>query len=86
MKSPPKICPCIGCDAKIPRHMLSCRRHWFMAPKALRDAIWVTVNNDWRAWAKNAQEFVRFIAAKEGRECTATEFDRMAAPQEPAAE
>jgi hypothetical protein len=50
-----------------------------MAPKPLRDAVWATVGKDWTAWAKNAQQFVRLVAEKEGRECTATEFDRLAA-------
>jgi len=78
MPASTKICPCIGCSEKIPHHMLSCRRHWFLAPKPLRDAIWATVGGDWTAWAKNAQQFVRLIAQKEGRECTETEFDRLA--------
>lgn len=73
-----KKCPCIDCDAQIATHMLSCRRHWFMAPKPLRQAIWATVNKDWKSWAKNAQQFVRLIAQKEGKACPSTEFDRMA--------
>jgi len=29
-----------GCNAQVPPAMWGCRRHWFMLPKRLRDAIW----------------------------------------------
>ena len=28
------------CKAEVPRSMFACRPHWFMLPKAMRDAIW----------------------------------------------
>lgn len=33
-------CPANGCTAKVPGSMLFCRKHWFMVPKSLRDAVW----------------------------------------------
>ena len=73
-----KQCPMIGCEERHGRHLFCCRRHWFALPKPLRDAIWATVGKDWIAWAKNGREAVLYIAAKEQRDCAATEFDRLA--------
>ena len=33
-------CHMPNCDAPTPRKMSSCRRHWFMLTKAMRDRIW----------------------------------------------
>jgi len=33
-------CPATGCTRRVGRGMLLCRPHWFMVPKALRDAVW----------------------------------------------
>lgn len=38
----PHTCHAKGCDVRVPPKMLMCRRHWYMVPKALRDAIWDT--------------------------------------------
>ena len=29
-----------GCAAEVPPKMFMCKRHWFMLPKRMRDAIW----------------------------------------------
>ena len=34
------VCHATGCNTKVPPKMLMCRRHWFMVPKPLRDAVW----------------------------------------------
>lgn len=31
-----------GCNAHVPSAAWGCKRHWFMLPKNLRDAIWQT--------------------------------------------
>lgn len=36
-------CPYPGCQQRVPFEQLACRRHWYMVPKPLRDALW-------RAW------------------------------------
>lgn len=33
-------CHAIGCETPVPRKMFMCRRHWYMVPKHLRDAVW----------------------------------------------
>ena len=35
-------CHARGCRAPCPPEHLMCRRHWFMVPKQLRDAVWRT--------------------------------------------
>lgn len=35
-------CHARGCTIAVPPKMLMCRRHWFLVPKALRDAVWRT--------------------------------------------
>lgn len=40
MTSAAHDCPATGCTARVGRGQLMCRTHWFMVPKALRDAIW----------------------------------------------
>lgn len=35
-------CHAHGCQQRVPPKMFMCKRHWFMVPKPLRDAIWAT--------------------------------------------
>jgi len=35
-------CHMTNCNVSVPPEMFACRRHWFMVPKPLRDAIWRT--------------------------------------------
>jgi hypothetical protein len=37
-------CPATGCTRAVSGSMLMCRPHWYMVPKALRNAVWT-------AWA-----------------------------------
>lgn len=67
-------CHAVGCDVRVPPKMFMCKRHWFMVPKPLRDAIWATYRSgqerDKRpsdAYLKNANEAIRAVAVKEGR-------------------
>lgn len=34
------ICHAKGCTVAVPPKLLMCRRHWYMVPKPLRDAVW----------------------------------------------
>ena len=36
------ICHAKGCGDPCPPKHLMCKRHWFMVPKALREAVWDT--------------------------------------------
>lgn len=36
------ICHWPTCESSVPPKMWGCRKHWFMLPKAIRDAIWLT--------------------------------------------
>lgn len=33
-------CHADGCNTLVPPRMFMCRTHWFMVPKAMRDAVW----------------------------------------------
>jgi hypothetical protein len=33
-------CHARPCNVEIPPKMFMCKRHWFMLPKTMRDAIW----------------------------------------------
>ena len=57
----------------MPPEMLMCRKHWFMVPKTLRDAVWRTYRrgqcDDWNPsveYCDAAQAAVRAVAEKEG--------------------
>lgn len=40
MTAIPHTCHATGCEVRVPRAMFMCRRHWFMLPKPMRDAVW----------------------------------------------
>ncbi|HEY7007315.1 MAG TPA: hypothetical protein VH395_00155 [Jatrophihabitantaceae bacterium] len=33
-------CPGPGCTARVPQHMLACRRHWYQVSRATRARVW----------------------------------------------
>lgn len=33
-------CHASDCEVPVPRRMFMCKRHWYMVPKPMRDAIW----------------------------------------------
>ena len=35
-------CPAAGCTAAVSPSMLFCPPHWYMVPKPIRTAVWVT--------------------------------------------
>jgi hypothetical protein len=68
------LCHAVGCDSVVPPRMLMCRRHWFMVPKKLQDAVWDEYipgqevrkdpTNDYLTAAHAA---IEAVAKKEGR-------------------
>lgn len=65
-------CHAKGCLVPVARHMLMCRRHWYMVPKLIRDRVWATYRegqcDDMRpseAWHEAADAAIAAVAAKE---------------------
>lgn len=34
------LCHAENCKTPVPRRMFMCRKHWFMVPKSMQDAVW----------------------------------------------
>jgi hypothetical protein len=67
-------CHADGCDLHVPPAMFMCRRHWFMLPKAMRDAVWAEYvpgqenrMDPTDSYLDVATSAVRWIALQEGR-------------------
>jgi hypothetical protein len=61
------VCHALMCNKKIGATMLMCKKHWFMVPKNLRDAIWETFfNGNRESHLQNCSEARRIVAEKEG--------------------
>lgn len=65
-------CHARRCTVPVPPEMLMCRRHWFMVPKKLRDAVWATYRpgqcddkQPSEAWHKAADAAILAVAQKE---------------------
>jgi hypothetical protein len=37
---PAHTCHAINCYTPVPPQMLMCKRHWYMVPKSIREAVW----------------------------------------------
>ena len=66
-------CHAIGCHQDVPPRMFMCKTHWFMLPKALRDAVWCEYvpgqerrKDPTEAYLNVTQRCRRFVAVKEG--------------------
>ena len=77
-------CHAHACDKAVPPAMFMCKRHWFMVPKPLRDAIWMTYRhgqevskNPSDSYLRNASEAVKTVAAKEGMTLERTSYDEL---------
>ena len=67
------LCHARGCHVPVPPRMFMCKRHWFMLPKATRDAVWAVYvpgqeirkdpTDEYMAVAMDA---IEWLAAKEG--------------------
>lgn len=60
------------CPVGVPPKMLMCRRHWFMVPKPLRDAVWATYRPGQEIdkqpsaeWHEAADAAIRAVAERE---------------------
>lgn len=65
-------CHAIGCPIEVPPEMLMCKKHWFMVPKAIRNAVWKTYRpgqcDDMRPseeWFEAAKMAIEAVARKE---------------------
>jgi hypothetical protein len=59
LRLPAGRCPVPGCDERIDRTRLMCRRHWYGLPKRLRDRVWRTWRSGHGAGSRGHQEAVR---------------------------
>ena len=67
-------CHATGCNIPVPPKIFMHRAHWFMLPKAMRDAIWAAYRPGQEArkdpspeYIEAARAAVRHIEQKEGR-------------------
>lgn len=73
---PPKVkhvCHATGCEVEVPPRIFMCRRHWYLVPKPMRDAIWNSYvpgqevkKNPTRAYLDAASAAIRAVEKKEG--------------------
>lgn len=82
-------CHATDCTTPVPPVMFMCKRHWFMLPQAMRNAIYSHYRpgqcDDWHithAYAEAARNAVRYIAAKEGKEPDVRVYDLLDPKQE----
>lgn len=67
-------CPASGCTLNVATHKLLCRTHWYMVPRALREAVYAAWANgigagspSHRAACADAIEAVNGLIAAQGR-------------------
>lgn len=65
-------CHARNCDVEVPPYLLMCRRHWYMVPKPIRDAVWSEYRtgqemrkNPSRAYLKVAAQAIAAVAIVE---------------------
>jgi hypothetical protein len=68
-------CHAHRCDVSVPPKMLMCKRHWYMVPKDLRDAVWLMYRpgqeidkSPTMEYLETAHEAINAVAVKEGHE------------------
>jgi hypothetical protein len=73
-------CHAKNCPLSCPPERLCCRRHWFMAPKVLRDAVWrhyregqCDDKNPSEAWHEAADKHLAAVWARELESITTLE-------------
>ena len=66
-------CHAMLCEVNVPPRMHMCKRHWFMVPKRLRDALWASYRpgqerrmNPSADYLRAAAACVQSVAQKEG--------------------
>jgi len=75
-------CHATACGVPIPPTMWGCKRHWFMVPIAIRNAIWKAYRpgqcddkRPSRAYCEAARAAVIAVATKENRTPDTTLYD-----------
>jgi len=75
-------CHATNCTFEVPPEMFSCRRHWFMLPKRMRDRIWAAYRpgqcddmNPSTTYLKAAKAAVIYLAEREGIEPDTRVYD-----------
>ena len=68
------LCHAKGCTTPVPPRMFMCRTHWYMLPKATRDAVWAAYvpgqerrKDPSPEYLQVVREAIRWLAAKEGK-------------------
>lgn len=71
-----------GCTKRVPPKMFMCRKHWYMVPKALRDAVWQEYVAGQEVCLDPSPEYlavtqraVNVVAGKEGKQFKAARQD-----------
>ena len=66
-------CHAMHCDTPVPPRRLMCRKHWYMVPKPLRDAVWAEYTpgqerrkDPTREYLTVARRAINAVAVKEG--------------------
>lgn len=66
-------CHATGCATSCPPRMLMCRKHWFMVPPRLQEAVWrhyrpgqCDDKNPSREWHEAADAAIGYVAIREG--------------------
>jgi hypothetical protein len=68
-------CHATECHVEVPPRMLMCRRHWWMVPKPLRDAVWAEYRPGQEVDKRPSNEYmdaqraaVAAVAEREGKQ------------------
>ena len=80
-------CHARGCPMHVKPEMLMCRRHWYMVPNRIREAVWASYRpgqcDDMSPsveWHQAADAAIGFVAAKEGQKLRMAEVNALNAP------
>lgn len=73
-------CHARGCDVHVKPEMLLCKKHWFMVPKKIRDAVWANYRagqcddmSPSKSWMTAASAAIGFVARLEKKPVTRAE-------------
>ena len=69
----PHTCHATDCETPVPPRMFMCRRHWYMVPKPMRDALWAAYRpgqerdmHPSEAWFDAAFAAIAYVEGREG--------------------
>lgn len=91
-RSAEHLCHARGCTRKVPPERLTCRDHWFLIPKKIRDAVWAAYREGQcddmepsKEWMLAAEAAIGFLARREGRPMSPNEVEALSSFGYPAA-